>query len=429
MESPTIALREYDHISRVFQFCQQMRIESSGILKELTDQSIASTKTKRYAFLLRFRYENLEVQAAGRGITKKKAKSEACKNGLIQLVHHLKLDNPVLRSVDYGVTEVELADYRPPNSLNARANPSAASFDRSTNSVGQTKREAEWQPKAVSKLKFESSQPVSNSKAPINQWTPPSPAVSPNRRDGNKWSVVEKENAPTNRTTDSNGQTLSSRPAGYFAKPPSTNGFQRAKPAASEIETRATPAASGIETRVTPNSGKAKIDRQPSSTNGVVGQTVAKTGGQESKNQSSSTQIHLDLNEMAIELKKLKNGSASSADQNAGNHKTVMDAVAYLKKNQDAFKEIDELQKNTTMSYTRLILRLTKLMPKLKHEFRLSGQGDLGISQLFYEDLCLHTVFCSSEPSTCPDTAPTFEEDCAKKIYFVLKLNYLAPRI
>lgn len=410
--------QSFDYVSRIHIFCQQKRIPLLDLLKELPARS---ANPKRYEVELQFQYEGLQVYARGNGPNKKEARSDACRKGLVQVVHHLKQSNSVLDERDYGLTTDEVVAYG--KQLANRQN-------------------------------------MSNGKAPINQWTPPSPAISPNRRDGYQSDgkmpsgrpAGYRAKPPTNSfqkaTPSSNGFQRTMPPTNGFqgAKPPSngfqrtmppsngfqgakppTNGFQGAKLPSNGFQRPSTAPATGrTEASVTPDSSKAKIDHRPSSTNSIAGQTLAKTGEKENKPVQKSKFDGLDLNEMAIEMKKLKD-QQSNVDQNGSDRQALMNALVYLKRNKAAFQEIDELQKDSRMSYTRLMMRLQRLMPKTAYKFQLSDQGDIGVAQLFYEDLCLHTVFWASE-STRPETAASFEEGCAKRMYFTLKLSYLMPQ-
>ena len=421
MGSPTTFQRDFDYISVVYRFCQQMKIDLGSILKELTDQSSTSGTKSKYCYELELDYLDLEVRTTGSGASKKKAKSEACKQGLIQLVHYLRQSNSALSLENYGLTEEELDEYgevladKQANSLNAEANPflpstclnpSVSEFvpsdliEKAANAAVKSKPNA-W----------------NNGK-----WTLTAASTSANWRDDQKC---------------------------IFAKAPSANGFQRAAPGASRVENSEQSKIEPSETKIEPS--ETKIEPSESA-NGVIEPKIAKAVEQEDasssttpKPKSPSELENLDLNQMAAEIRKLKDAMANglpklkekeeesdhrrpSADPNGSNWATVQEAAVYLNENHDAFQELLKLhEEKPAKSYRQLLSKLSELMPKLKYEFRLTGPNELGVSQLLYGEQCVQTVFAAFPPSAaCPDLAATLDESCAKKQFYILKLNYLS---
>lgn len=350
MASPTTFQRDFDYISVVYRFCQQMKIDLGTILREVTDSTNTGTKSK-YCYDLEIDYLTLQVRTSGSGASKKKAKSEACKRGLIQLVHYLRQSNSALQLDNYGLTEEELAEYaeglasKQANSLNAEANPFLPS-------TCLNPAVSEFVPSDP--IEKAASAAVKNKPNAYNKWTPTPSSTSTNWRDDQKC---------------------------IFARAPSSNGFQRTAPGASKVELSEKS-----------NGGEAKIDGQTSDQTNGVEPTAAKIVEQEGKQTDSSapkspTELEkMDLNEMAAEIKKLKAAMAnglknleknngpisdrrSSGDQNGNDGWTsVQEAALYLHENYDAFQELLKLhEEKPAKSYVQLLNKLTQLMPKLKY--------------------------------------------------------------
>ena len=446
MVSLTTFQRDFDYISVMYQFCQQKKLDSSEILKEITDPNDRKTKNT-FVYQLDLIYSDLLVHSTGSGASKKKAKAEACKSALVQLIYYLRLTNPVIDLEDYGLSENDLSDYEQSlaeNQLNVKASPflPTTSFNPSASDFVPSNRAEK---PAAAKVKSD-------------KWTPSPSSVSLNWRDdqktvnveksgvveksdtNDKSSLVEKTSAiekfdtaeksntidrantvskcdsldkqvavekiPATSKADSIAESTPVRFFGYFAKAPDGNGFQKAR-------------------------GNEESNLNNPQTNGHS-PAVESSSKQESTFDIQKFQRKIDkidLNETVIEAK-LKN---VAGDQQNPENKLEADweiaeeAVGYLKENQDIFAELLELhEKDTTMSYAALIHRLIKLMPqrKLKYEFRSSDQKELGISRLLYlkKNLneCIQTVFAPARPPV------DLEESCAKKMIYVLKLNYLS---
>ena len=410
---------DFNYIGAVYNFCFRRKDEASFIWRELTDQSSISSIETKFIYVLQINYLDVEVQAFGSGTSRTKAKMEACKAALIKIVYCLSDPAFLCDTSDvWAVTDDDLDDYekclKKKGLIGKQTDDSIAKAVLSL--LTQTE---EAHPAVQTKPKAE---PLNDAKASINL-TPLMASVSLDWRDDQKLNAL----GTTNCKPDSNGEVL-------FAKALSTtNGFQ--EPAGVQ---------QAAKVKKEPDTGE-KVDLNWTS---IVGQLniPMKIRKQESssKQDSTSTQMYelkdkieqMNLNEMASELSKLKNANGPSD----GNWEAVEDAVAYLKqsqivqeavvylkKNQDAFQELLELQEeNATMSYKALIRIFLKLMPqrKLKYEFRVSDRAEFGIGYLLYDHQFLQIVFVPCEQASPLDLIAALEEACAKKMFYIIKLNY-----
>ena len=132
-----------------------------------------------------------------------------------------------------------------------------------------------------------------------------------------------------------------------------------------------------------------------------------------------------EINENACKLKNTPTSSYAHrpfADQKS-DPEAAKNAVVYLKKHQSVFEKIFKLHdENATLTYTVLIGKLVKLMPECRYELNMSREDKLAIAQFFYGELCLQMVFEPYQTSRS-DPVADLEERCAKKMFYVLKLN------
>ena len=378
----------FDYISAAFRFCQQMKIKHNDILNAIDQGSITSPK---FVGILQFNYMEFEVKANSDPCPSKiKAKQAACKNGLIQLLHHMKRTNPVLTLEAYGLTDQDLIDYE----RSLREMPSQTNESNGTAILpGTLNRQKPVQ------------QPTINGKAVFNK-----PTIA--------------SNAGLSSKPASNDPKSPNISAGLFAKAPSSNGFQRTTSAAGKVEENAHAgpvAKNGVcqvaETKQKSPSTLQRIQKEIE--NSDLNEMLSKMNDYKS---SSPDRVNQNGSKSPNESK-IVNGSKSPNESkivNGSNPKTIKDAVGYLKKNQSVFDAIVKLHnENAAISYEALIRRLIKLIPECKYEFNLFGQ-ELGISQLFYKALCVQTVFEQGSGSHL-----NLKEHCAKKMFYILRLNFM----